>query len=28
MFIDHPHFRIFPGLGVEVMPCLPVPSAP
>ncbi len=27
MFEDHPHFSIFPGDGVEVMPCLPVPTA-
>ena len=27
MFEDHPHFAIFPGDGVEVMPCLPVPTA-
>ncbi len=26
MFVDHPHFAIFPGDGVDVMPCLPVPS--
>lgn len=26
MFIDHPHFSIFPGDGVEVMEVLPVPS--
>ena len=26
MFEDHPHFSIFPGDGVDVMPCLPVPS--
>jgi hypothetical protein len=28
MFEGHPHFTIFPGDSVEVMPCLPVPSAP
>lgn len=28
MFKDHPHFTIFPGDGVEVMPVLPVPTAP
>ena len=27
MFVDHPHFSIFPGDGVDVMPCLPVPGA-
>jgi hypothetical protein len=27
MFENHPHFAIFPGDGVEVMPCLPVPTA-
>jgi hypothetical protein len=27
MFEGHPHFAIFPGDGVEVMPCLPVPNA-
>jgi hypothetical protein len=26
MFLGHPHFSIFPGDGVEVMECLPVPS--
>ena len=26
MFRDHPHFTIFPGDSVEVMPCLPVPQ--
>lgn len=26
MFKDHPHFAIFPGDGVDVMPCLPVPT--
>jgi hypothetical protein len=26
MFLDHPHFSIFPGDGVEVMPCLPIPT--
>ena len=28
MFEDHPHFSIFPGDGVEVMPVLPIPSMP
>lgn len=27
MFDGHPHFAIFPGDGVEVMPCLPIPTA-
>jgi hypothetical protein len=26
MFEGHPHFTIFPGDGVEVMPVLPVPG--
>ena len=26
MFVDRPHFAIFPGDGVDVMPCLPVPG--
>lgn len=26
MFIDHPHFAIFPGDRVEVMPVLPIPG--
>jgi hypothetical protein len=25
MFVDHPHFTIFPGDSVEVMECLPMP---
>lgn len=25
IFKDHPHFTIFPGDGVEVMECLPMP---
>ena len=28
MFLDHPHFTIFPGDGVEVMECLPMPTMP
>ena len=28
MFKDHPHFTIFPGDGVEVMPVLAIPGAP
>ncbi|MEH6419642.1 hypothetical protein [Pseudomonas sp. CGJS7] len=27
LFENHPHFAIFPGDGVEVMECLPVPGA-
>lgn len=26
MFIEHPHFSIFPGEGVEIMECLPIPT--
>ncbi|MFO1435256.1 MAG: hypothetical protein U1F34_02385 [Gammaproteobacteria bacterium] len=26
LFENHPHFSIFPGDGVEVMECLPVPE--
>ena len=26
MFEQHPHFTIFPGDGVEVMECLPMPT--
>jgi hypothetical protein len=26
MFQNHPHFSIFPGDGVEVMECLPMPE--
>lgn len=28
MFLDHPHFTIFPGDGVEIMECLPIPEMP
>lgn len=28
MFLDHPHFTIFPGDGVEIMECLPMPKRP
>jgi hypothetical protein len=28
LFEGHPHFSIFPGDSVEVMPCLPIPGAP
>jgi hypothetical protein len=27
LFLNHPHFTIFPGEAVEVMECLPVPEA-
>lgn len=27
MFENHPHFAIFPGEGVEVMPIMPVPGS-
>lgn len=27
LFENHPHFTIFPGEGVEVMPVLPIPGA-
>jgi hypothetical protein len=26
LFVDHPHFSIFPGDGVEIMGCMPVPG--
>lgn len=26
MFLEHPHFSIFPGDSVEVMECLPIPG--
>ena len=26
LFVNHPHFAIFPGDGVEVMECLPIPG--
>jgi hypothetical protein len=26
LFLDHPHFTIFPGERIEVMECLPIPS--
>jgi hypothetical protein len=26
MFLNHPHFAIFPGDGVDIMPCLPIPG--
>ena len=28
LFEGHPHFSIFPGEGVEVMPVMPVPAKP
>ncbi|HLG84686.1 MAG TPA: hypothetical protein VKY22_27085 [Bradyrhizobium sp.] len=27
LFEDHPHFSIFPGQSVEIMPVLPIPGA-
>lgn len=27
LFADHPHFSVFPGDGVEIMECLPIPGA-
>ena len=27
LFDNHPHFAIFPGEGVEIMPVLPIPGA-
>jgi len=26
LFLNHPHFAIFPGDGVEIMECLPIPQ--
>ena len=26
LFLNHPHFAVFPGDGVEVMECLPIPT--
>jgi hypothetical protein len=26
MFLEHPHFSIFPGDSVEIMECLPLPE--
>ncbi len=26
MFLNHPHFSIFPGESVEIMECLPIPE--
>ena len=26
LFKDHPHFTIFPGDGVEIMPVMPIPT--
>ena len=26
LFLNHPHFAIFPGDSVEVMECLPIPG--
>jgi hypothetical protein len=27
IFIDHPHFTLFPGDSVEIMPVLSIPDA-
>jgi hypothetical protein len=27
LFLNHPHFTVFPGEAVEIMECLPVPTA-
>jgi hypothetical protein len=27
MFLNHPHFSIFPGENVELMECLPIPGS-
>jgi hypothetical protein len=27
MFVNHPHFTIFPGEAVEIMECLTIPAA-
>lgn len=26
MFLNHPHFAIFPGESIEIMECLPIPT--
>ena len=26
IFLNHPHFTIFPGIGIEVMDCLDIPG--
>jgi hypothetical protein len=26
LFLNHPHFSIFPGDGVEIMECMPIPG--
>jgi len=26
LFVEHPHFMIFPGDSVEIMECLPIPQ--
>lgn len=28
LFLNHPHFAIFPGDSVEIMECLPLPKMP
>jgi hypothetical protein len=27
LFVNHPHFTVFPGEAVEIMECLPMPGA-
>ena len=27
LFLNHPHFSVFPGEAVEIMECLPLPGA-
>jgi hypothetical protein len=27
LFVNHPHFTVFPGEAVEIMECLPLPTA-
>jgi hypothetical protein len=27
LFLNHPHYTIFPGEAVEIMECLPIPTA-
>lgn len=28
LFLEHPHFAIFPGAAVDIMECLPMPGMP
>ena len=28
LFLNHPHFTVFPGEAVEIMECLPIPTGP